>query len=846
MNPRLNILVLLLASLMAASHTPAQQPAADPYQDLAKYQFGQPRLPLALIDELIRKTSPQDYPQIEAKLLAVLESPQSTTDAKRFICRWLSVVGSAKCIPAVASLLTDKELSHLARFALEPMRDPAAGAALRDALPKVKDKLLAGVISSIGVRRDPQAVPSLTSLAQDPNPLIASAAISALGEIGTVDAVKVLDKIRVPDRLSRTLARAKISAAGRLTLAGQKPEAVQLYRTLVPPQQPQAIRTAALNGLIGALPQAEAVSLIIDGVQSEDVTQRTATVAAFASAADKNLKTAVVAKLPDMKPPGQLVLLRLLADQSEVSARPGALAVVESATDPEVKMAALECLVRHGEPADVALLVRLAHGTPAAVADAARKVLERMGHPGVDTALTGLIESASTADRAVVLSILASRQVVSALPTLARLVTGTDPTLAIEAAKALGLLGKPEQLPALAAALTATDNPGLRAASEEAAQAICRRTSNKETAAQPLLGALSKTTAAPARSALLRLLAYTGGDPALAAVRSAIRDTNPETREAAIRALVAWPDASAAADLINLARTAEKPTYAVLALRDGSLRLAQMETVPLSQRLEIYRDVLKVAQRPDEKKQAVAGLGQLPAPGALELLQTCAKDPALKTDAVTAIIRLAKELGAVENKRALAALEEVKSLAANDVARKEVENAITAVRKAGQSPEGFIVAWMLSGPYLEQDAGGSDVFTAAFAPEKTGLKVEWRPATVPPNGRPGMVEFDKIWPGDNRAAYLKTQITSDRDQDALLEIGSDDGVKVWLNGQLVHSNNAVRPCTPNQDKAKIKLKQGLNTLLMKVTQGGGQWAACCRVRSPDGKELSGVTVALGE
>ena len=80
------------------------------------------------------------------------------------------------------------------------------------------------------------------------------------------------------------------------------------------------------------------------------------------------------------------------------------------------------------------------------MADAARKVCERMGKPGVDEALVRLIESPEPADRAVVLAALASRRVESALPTLVRLVGGTDAALATEAAKALGVLGKTEQL----------------------------------------------------------------------------------------------------------------------------------------------------------------------------------------------------------------------------------------------------------------------------------------------------------------------------------------------------------------------------------------------------------------
>jgi hypothetical protein len=131
-----------------------------------------------------------------------------------------------------------------------------------------------------------------------------------------------------------------------------------------------------------------------------------------------------------------------------------------------------------------------------------------------------------------------------------------------------------------------------------------------------------------------------------------------------------------------------------------------------------------------------------------------------------------------------------------------------------------------------------------FHPSRRGSKVDWKPYTVPANKKAGLVEFDKMnsFKGENRVAYLRTTIVSETEQNAMLEVGSDDGVKIWLNGKVVHSNNTVRPCSPGQDKVKIKLNKGNNTLLIKVTQGGGEWALSCRICSPDGKPLSNITI----
>ena len=172
-------LVAVVGMALGSLRVCGQPASADPYEGLAKFKFGESRVPLATIEEQIRKSSPAEYKAIETKLLTVLKSPETPKDAKRYICRWLTVVGSPDCIPAVAPLLTDDDLSHPARMALQPMVSPAAGAALRDALPKVHGRLLAGLIGSIGVRRDPEAVSALARAAKDDDPVVASAAIMA-------------------------------------------------------------------------------------------------------------------------------------------------------------------------------------------------------------------------------------------------------------------------------------------------------------------------------------------------------------------------------------------------------------------------------------------------------------------------------------------------------------------------------------------------------------------------------------------------------------------------------------------------------------------------------------------
>jgi len=118
-----------------------------------------------------------------AMLVDILQDPTASVYARAKACQRLAVVGDRSAVAALAPLLTDVRLSSYARFALEPLPDPAADDALRGALGKVKGTLLAGVIHSIGYRRDANAITALERLRHDPDAEVARAADGALARI---------------------------------------------------------------------------------------------------------------------------------------------------------------------------------------------------------------------------------------------------------------------------------------------------------------------------------------------------------------------------------------------------------------------------------------------------------------------------------------------------------------------------------------------------------------------------------------------------------------------------------------------------------------------------------------
>jgi hypothetical protein len=100
--------------------------------------------------------------------------------------------------------------------------------------------------------------------------------------------------------------------------------------------------------------------------------------------------------------------------------------------------------------------------------------------------------------------------------------------------------------------------------------------------------------------------------------------------------------------------------------------------------------------------------------------------------------------------------------------------------------------------------------------------------------------------GENVSAYAAVWVISDRNVDATLAVGSDDGVVVWLNGERIHSNLTSRGYSSRQDRVPIHLKSGRNPLLVKVMQGGGGWAMGAHIFDKQGNPLPGVSYSLGD
>src|SRR5262245_35270259 len=221
------------------------------FEALKTFDWGQDIQVLAAIDEAVVAThgDTAKRKELEDQLVAILKI-ELPLDAKQFVCRKLRVIGTAASVPTLAGLLSDQQLSHMARYALERIPTPEAASALRDSLPKLSGALKVGVISSLGTRKDAASIPTLGELLGDGDVTVARAAAFALGDIRTPEAAQVLARTKPADDVKSAVTDASLACAETLLSAGHNPDALAIYKRLLTGDPPQHVKLAATRGML--------------------------------------------------------------------------------------------------------------------------------------------------------------------------------------------------------------------------------------------------------------------------------------------------------------------------------------------------------------------------------------------------------------------------------------------------------------------------------------------------------------------------------------------------------------------------------------------------------------------
>ncbi len=441
----------------------------------------------------------------------------------------------------------------MARAALENISGEEATVALREAVSRLKGDLQVGAIHSLGSRVDATSVALLSGLLRSEDARAAGACLAALSRIPSPDAAAAITAYleNVPPPSRQAADEAALRIARRWLTEGQPQDAAAIYRRFEASEAEQ-LRCAALQGLLKAEPE-QAVARWTAALSGGGDTWRRFVAQLIREQADDAQIAAICHAWPQISVAGQTCLLEALSPRRHAVLREAALAAIAT-SDPQLRLAGIRVLAVSGDAADVPLLAQLATEADPAVRAAAEKDLVQLQAPDVEDAILELLDASEASQRVTAIHALVARRMAGTSAKLVALAEGKQSVVRLEALTALQSLADASVANALVSLLADSPAGKERDAAECAVAKCCGQISPAQRQADPVLTALSQASA-PQCAALLPALGRIGGSEALPIVQQAMQDADGGVRDAAVRGLCNWPDATVADQLLEIART---------------------------------------------------------------------------------------------------------------------------------------------------------------------------------------------------------------------------------------------------------------------------------------------------
>lgn len=653
MTPILRVAVLV--SLLLPVIARAAQPLDTALTTLRTFKVDDDRAPLVVIEAAVAQAVDDAARQALAdRLLAVVIDSSASLDGRRLLLFQVRSLASAPHVPALIALLKDANLSVEARGVLETIADPKASEALRDAAASLQGAELAGVLGSLGVRKDAASVPLLAGHLKSSDIAIANAAAWSLGRIGDAAATKAL---LGADLQSRTVAEALLMSARS---SGDK----EAFTKLSKPPAPNDLRIIALGQILA---DGQSVEPIVAAAASDDAVQRAAAMEALRRA-NNPAWTAKVAL--ESKSAVQTVrLLGMLIAKPDPSARAAFEKYLNDA-DAAVRTLAIRGLGLTGDHTSIAPLLAVTGKDDALIVAA----LSQLKGDKVDGALAEQLASSNPPQSATIIRALVERNVRSSVPAMVKLTSAADATTRAEAIRALGELGDAAVCPTLIGLLANDQN---EPAARNALVALCRR-NNKDVT--PIVTAYDSAQPAT-KASLLKVISAVGGSSALALVRRELAAAEVSTQTEALRCLANWADESALADLVAVSASSNVVVQKTLALRAIARLIPMATSIDNARKVQILASSLKLAGDAQTRTALISALGTVPTAASLELLSANLADKEQCGPSSAAILTIAKKPGKLPAAALRTALNEIVKAKPSDPAVQQAKQELKKLDK---------------------------------------------------------------------------------------------------------------------------------------------------------------------
>lgn len=615
--------------------------------------------------------------QDEKILLEIWQRPETDEGVlylKMLAAKRLGLYGTKASVPILVSRLDNDKDGFYARYALETIPGAEVDAALCEVLKTIKKPgVLAGILTTLGVRRNPDSAAAIQSFLTHPDADVRRAA----GYAYALTAGDGGNNFFANGLLDPLFADSGFLFAEQFEQQGNTAQAVKIYDVLAASagfkefQKMAAIyRGILVRSLDGVdrlfqqfapdVPRRQFEVGLKAGRElptGERATVARVLMSQFASQSDPLRKAKIVRSLGDRRDQESktavLPMMTALA-RGENFVPQGSSPSSEKTVAVAVRVAAIDALQNVGDASVVEVLIEAASQTEEkSVADAAKNTLAALPGKEVDQAIIGLLERDNPAVRVTAINLVAERRILSASPILVKALQDSDVSVSEAAVSALGQIAGIEDLPVLLKLLREAGSEGDTKKILNVLKSACTRFS-QDAAATEVAKALDGSSTA-LKTQLLDLLKEIAGTKSLEIVNGFAWGNDAEMQNVATRILGEWrspPDLDRLAEAcLKLAK--ESKDYKVRGLR-SYIRLARQFDMPEERKLKMCQEVFDLADRDEERVLIFDVFARVVSINSLEKSASYLDNAALRERAADATVTIGEKLQGKDPKIATA------------------------------------------------------------------------------------------------------------------------------------------------------------------------------------------------
>ncbi len=311
---------------------------------------------------------------VNALLAQVSLAAKHATGVRQSLMELLSLVAEERDAPRIAAYLRDKSVRETACLVLTRLPYPNAENALLAALKLADADFQASLLQHLAERGGVSAVPTIQTYLNSPRDRVRLAALSALGSLPDSSSADILWNRAEGNALeSRTALRAYLELADRLLGAGDRANALAMYRRFQRVALTPSEQCVALSGIAKASPQ-ESVALLIEALVAPEPQARGLALQLLSENPSPTATESLIAAMNRVDHLMQIEIIRLLAKRQGGAARD---AIVQATLyqDTDIRTAGFQALLYRPDIYNSARLQILHRGLSAAQSDEERRVL---------------------------------------------------------------------------------------------------------------------------------------------------------------------------------------------------------------------------------------------------------------------------------------------------------------------------------------------------------------------------------------------------------------------------------------------------------------------------------------